>query len=161
MGQTSVTAAVITASVAVVLAVVAQLSTWALEHRNRVYERRRAALLDLQDAALAVRVALRRLNAALRTNATEVPVGSEVDLPDDPRATAAHVDAEALLALHLARVESPAVVTAALSWHEAARSSFLGGADVSAAETQAAWVRLNKLIGEELTVPGWWRRRRR
>lgn len=160
MNQTSLAVAVITASVAVVVAIAAQVSTWSLEHRNRVYERRRTALHDLQDAALAVRRSLRRLDTTLEVTTHESPYGVEVDAVDDPRAAAAYADADALLSLHLARVESHQVVASVLAWREAARSSFLGGDEVTASETEAAWGAMNRLIGEELRVPGWWQRRR-
>lgn len=160
--QASLTAAVITASVAVFVAVVAQISTWSLEHRNRVYERRRAALLDLQDAALAVRSSLLILGQELRTAATESPLGSDVSLPEDPRAARARADADALLSVRQARVESAAVQVALERWHQAARlAGFGAGDDVTAVDVEAAWADMNDLIGEELSVPGWWQRRRR
>ena len=161
MNLASVSAAVITAAVAVVLAVLSQISTWTLEHRNRVYERRRAALLDLQAAALTVRIALRDLGPALVAAAESAPRGPEVAVAEDPHATAARSDAEALLAMYLARVESARVRDGAVAWHRAARFSFLGGDDdVTARDEEAAWAQLNALVGTELSVPGWWQSRR-
>ncbi len=161
MNLASVSAAVITASVAVFVAVVAQVSTWTLEHHNRVYERRRAALLDLQAAALAVRTALRDLGPELIAAVETAPRGPEVAVAEDPRSTAARSDAEALLAMYLARVESPPVRATVRDWHQAARFSFLGGDDdVTARDEEAGWALMNDLIGTELTVPGWWGSRR-
>lgn len=162
MTTASLTAAVITASVAVLIAVVAQVSTWTLEHRNRVYERRRASLLDLQDAALAVRSTLLALGRELRATAADLSPGPDLATGEDPRVAVARSDADALLALRLARVESPAVREAVRRWHEAARFAAIGGGDdVTPNDLEAAWMDMNELIGEELTVPGWWRRRRR
>lgn len=161
MNLSSVTAAVITASVAVLVAVVSQLSTWTMEHRHRVYERRRAALLDLQAAALTVRAALRDLGPELLEAAETAPRGAQVAVTEDPRFAAARSDAEALLAVYLARVESARVAEAVAGWHRAARFSFLGGDDdVTARDEEAAWTGMNELIGTELTVPGWWQSRR-
>ena len=157
--QASLTVAVITASVAVLVAVLAQISTWSLEHRNRVYERRRAALHDVQDAALAVRSSLRLIAAAVRDRTAEVPPGGEVAPTEDPRITAAREDAAAVLALRLARVESMPVRESVRRWHEMARYSFLGDDAASDPDTEVAWNAMNELIGEQLTVPGWWRRR--
>lgn len=160
MGQASVTAAVITASVAVLVAVIAQVSTWTLEHRHRVYERRRAALLDVQDAAVHVRSALRRLAASLESRATQATSADALAPPQDAGTGAEVEDAAALLALRLARVESVAVRAAVNAWHDLARySSFLE--EASRPDAQVAWNAMNQLIAGELTVPGWWRRRLR
>lgn len=157
MTQGAVTAAVITASVAVVIAVLAQVSTWYLEHRNRVYERRRAALLDVQDAALQVRQALRRLAASVQDQAIGEPTAVLTPV-ESPRAEAEREDAEALLALRVARVDSLAVRAAVETWQETARYWFLDEDGREAAGR--AWNAMNELMGWELSVPGWWQRRR-
>jgi hypothetical protein len=37
---------------------------------------------------------------------------------------------------------------------------FLGGDDdVTGADEERAWAHMNHVVGEELTVPGWWGRR--
>jgi len=158
---TVVLAAVITASVAVLVAVVTQISTWQLEHRHRVYERRRSELLDVQDAALQVRGRLRDLGPTMRLAVEPTPeTGEAVVVVEDPHAAAARSDAEALLEVRLARVEAERVRTAVRHWQQSARFSFLGGDDdVTGADEERAWALMNQVVGEELTVPGWWGRR--
>jgi len=152
-------AAVITAAVAVVVVVIGQVSTWTLEHRNRVYERRRAALIDVQNAALGVRAALRRLAPGITTAAETAQGGTEIDVREDPELSLARGDADALLEVHLARVESSEVRRLVREWHTAARYSFLGTDDVTDRDEEVAWARMNSEIGGALAVPGWWRTR--
>lgn len=161
MGQGAVVAAVITACVAVVVAVVAQVSMWTLEHHNRTYERRRSALLDMQDTALKVRTELRTLGPKLRNAVEATELSETVVVPEDQAASAARADAEALLGMYLARVESGAVETSVRAWWAKARISFisLGDDDVTVRDEQLAWADMNEVVGHALTVPGWWRTR--
>jgi len=154
--QDGVVAAVITASVAVVVAVLSQLSTWTLEHHHRMYERRRAALLDVQDAALQVRGRLRDLGPAVLLAVERAEPAQQVEVDEDARVSAARSDAEALLEVRLARLESAEVREDVRAWQRAARFSFLGGDDVTTADEEAAWAAMNASVAEALTVPGWW-----
>jgi hypothetical protein len=155
--QDAVVAAVITASVAVIAAILSQVSTWTLEHHHRVYERRRSALLDVQDAALQVRGRLRDLGPAVLGAVERTEPAQQVEVHEDVRVSTARSDAEALLEVRLARVESGAVRDAVRAWQRAARFSFLGGDDdVTTADEEAAWASMNATVGDALTVPGWW-----
>jgi hypothetical protein len=155
--QDAVVAAVLTASVAVLAAVLSQVSTWTLEHHHRVYERRRSALLDVQDAALQVRGRLRDLGPAVRVAVERTEPAQQVEVDEDVRVSTARSDAEALLEVRLARVESGTVRDAVRSWQRAARFSFLGGDDdVTTADEELAWASMNATVGDALMVPGWW-----
>ncbi len=155
--QDAVVAAVVTASVAVLVAVLSQVSTWTLEHHHRVYERRRSALLDVQDAALQVRGRLRDLGPAVLVAVERTEPALQVEVDEDIRVSAARSDAEALLEVRLARVESTTVREAVRAWQRAARFSFLGGDDADTpADAEAAWASMNATVGDALTVPGWW-----
>ncbi len=149
-------AAVVTASVAVLVAVLSQVSTWTLEHHHRVYERRRSALLDVQDAALQVRGRLRDLGPAVLVAVERTEPAQQVEVDEDVRVSTARSDAEALLEMRLARVESTTVREAVRGWQRAARFSFLGGDDVTTADEEAAWASMNTTVADALTVPGWW-----
>lgn len=150
-----VAAAVITAAVAVVVAAVGQLETWRRERAGRRYERRRTALLEVQDAALAVRRALRvyggelrlQLAGAVRPATTRTRFAPRVEERD-------LADAQGLLEVRAVRLDVDRLGTAVAqelqAWVQTSREHFLSPTDVSAGEEQAAWRQLNEAVAAAL-----------
>ena len=152
--------AVITASAAVVGVVLAQLATAARERRHRAYAREREALLDVQDAALVVRSALRAAGTALEEAARSAPRSTHVVIAAPAEQEEAQAEAEGRLDVRLARVATADVVEAVRSWQLSARYAFLGDEDVTARDEQVAWSALNRAVASALDDRGWWERRR-
>lgn len=142
----AVVAAVITAAAAVVAVVVAQLLTARRERRARSHERERAALLDLQDAALLVRSALRATGTAIATAAPAGPASTHVVVVTPPDLEAAQSDADGRLDVRLARVGSGEVVAATRHWQRCARFAFLGDEDVTTRDELEAWAALQEAV---------------
>jgi hypothetical protein len=145
--EPSVVAAVITAAVAVVVAVITQLETWRRDRAVRRYELQRGALMDVQDAALQLRGRLRDYGQELRQAVDELPQGNIVAPTVQPRVNGAAADAEALLEVRLVRVDNPRVVESVASWRAAASEHFISQEDVTADEEKTAWSRLNAEVG--------------
>lgn len=147
----AVLAAVISASVAVVLAVVAQFETWRRERAGRAYERRRTALIDTQDAALDVRRELRRYGAALRAAVADAPSRASLSVDVDDAALAG---ATGRLEVCRSRLErrppSQAAGAALLAWQGAATEHFLSPNDVTAGAEQDAWERFVDAVADAL-----------
>jgi len=156
----AVLAAVITASAAVVGVVLAQLATAARERRHRSYAREREALLDVQDAALVVRSALRAAGTALEEAAQSAPRSTHVVIAAPAEQEEAQAEAEGRLDVRLARVATAEVVEAVRSWQLSARYAFLGDEDVTTRDEQEAWSALNLAVATALDDRGWWERRR-
>jgi hypothetical protein len=153
----AVLAAVITASVAVVLAVGAQVQTWRRDKGARAYERRRAALLDLQDAALELRRELRLYGAALRTAvgaAQEQAPGEGGRLVAPDVEDAAVADVTGVLEVRRSRLENTPLSAAAGNrldtWNSAATEHFLSPGDVTAGAEQDAWWAFNEAVAAAL-----------
>ena len=147
----AVLAAVISAAVAVVLAVVAQFETWRRERAARAYERRRTALIDCQDAALDVRRELRLYGAALRTAVTDAPSpGSLVVDVDDAGVAGARGRLEVCRTRLERRPLSQAAASALLAWESAATERFLSPDDVTAGAEQAAWEEFLDAVADAL-----------
>ncbi len=135
----AVGAAVIT----LLVAIGTQIALSVRESNARRYQRRRAALTDAQDAALALRGRVHEYGAISR--ATAGRPSSELE-----QAERRFVDARALLEVTLSRVDDPAVTAAAQRWRSAAEISFISSAEVSAAREQQEWQDLNAAIGSAL-----------
>ena len=154
----AVVTAVITASVAVVVAAYGQFETWRRERAAREYERRRDALIGVQEAALDLRRELRRygraLQAAVAENKEQVGVQTPVlvspDVPSD------HMDdATAVLGVRVTRLErkpeSEAVRAAADTWAATAREHFLSPQDETAGSESSAWDDMNEKVNTALS----------
>lgn len=135
--------ATIAATVSLLVALGTQVSLSVREAHARRYSRRRAALTDAQDAALALRGRVGEYGALSRANAGRASAELEA-------AERRYLDARALLEVTLSRVEDARVVTAAERWRSAAEVSFISTADLSAAGEQEQWQALNAVIGSAL-----------
>lgn len=134
---------IVAAVVSLLVAIGTQVTLSVRESRARRYLRRRAALIDAQDAALALRGRLGEYGALSRADAGR---------PSSELAAAErrYLDARALLEVTLSRVDDPAVVAAALRWRLAAEVSFISTAELSADQEQRAWQAVNTAIGGAL-----------
>ena len=139
----SLTSALIAAAVALIVALLSQVAGAARERASRRYDRRRAALLDAQDAALQLRQHLRDYGQLVRAHPGQpsVAVSAAEQHFDDSRSQ---------LAVALSRVEDRRVVTAVEQWRSAASVSFISVLDVSASREQASWDAMNDAIGRAL-----------
>ncbi len=129
--------------VSLLVAIGTQVALSVRDSHARRYSRRRSALTDAQDAALAVRGRLGEYGTLSRASAGRTT-------PELAAAERRYLDARALLEVTLSRVDDPAVVAAALSWREAAEVSFISSAEVSATTEQNRWQGLNAAIGSAL-----------
>ncbi|MEO6702653.1 MAG: hypothetical protein ABI140_05140 [Jatrophihabitantaceae bacterium] len=139
----SVVSALIAAVVAFAVAVFGQVAITSRERASRRYERRRAALLDVQDSALELRQHLREYGELVRAH------------PGQPNLATSNAEhrfdaARSRLAVALSRVEDQRSVAAVVAWREAASVSFISELDVSASQEQARWDELNGAIGRAL-----------
>jgi hypothetical protein len=145
-----VVASIITSSVAFVVAVGSGIRAEFSAAVERRYERRRSFLMDAQDAALALRNALRTYGTELERRASED--GDEdgsfalqvTDWVDDQVARA-----RGRLEVTASRVEDDAVRAALGTWVDLARRSLIGQEEDAAAE-QGAFDEVNRLIGAAL-----------
>jgi hypothetical protein len=135
--------ATVGALVSLLVAIGTQVALSVRETHARRYSRRRAALTDAQDAALAIRGRLGEYGALSRASAGR-------STPELAAAERRYLDARALLEVTLSRVDDPSVVVAAQRWQAAAEVSFISSAEVSAASEQRRWQELNAAIGSAL-----------
>jgi len=146
-GPSPATVTVISATVGAVVSLLVAIGTQVVlsvrDSNARRYSRRRAALTDAQDAALAMRGRLGEYGMLSRAN-----LGRST--PELAAAERHYVDARALLEVTLSRVDDQRVVAATLAWREAAEVSFISSAEVSAGTEQDRWQRLNTAIGSAL-----------
>lgn len=158
----AVTAPVVAASAAVLVGVRAD-ATMRRGRERRRHERRRTAVLELQEAALGLRSALRAYGLALRSGLQEPqaqpqppevrpsrpvgPVGAEAGTTE-LRA------AEGLLEVRVVRLDDTgthrALGTSVTAWRQTAKEHFVGPYTVFAAAEQAAWDRLDRAVSRAL-----------
>jgi hypothetical protein len=131
------------AVVSLLVAIGTQVALSVRESHSRRYLRRRTALIDAQDAALAVRGRLSEYGTLSRANAGR-------PTPELEATERRYLDARALLEVSLTRVDDPAVIAAARRWRSAAEVSFISTAEVTAASEQQRWQELNDAIGSAL-----------
>ncbi|SHG12958.1 hypothetical protein SAMN05443575_1451 [Jatrophihabitans endophyticus] len=112
--------AVITASVAVVVAIVTQVWTSQRSRIDRQYVSRRAGLAEAQDAMLDLREALAEYGRGIRAS------------QDQPELEAAKRTATGRFETRVARVHDDAVATAMSTWRSAAERSLISVEDLSA-----------------------------
>lgn len=136
--------ALIAAAVSLLVAVFSQFSSARREKAERVYQRHRTALLDVQDAALALRQALADFGALVRA--------SPGIRSDDLLGTEREFDrALGLLEVSLSRVDLAEVRESVTAWRQAAQVSFISVHDVvSRSDEQRAWEVMNAAIGNAL-----------
>jgi hypothetical protein len=133
----------VAAVVALLVAIGTQVTLSVRESHARRYQRRRAALIDAQDAALALRGRVGEYGALSRSTAGRLS-------PDLAAAERRYLDARSLLEVTLSRVDDPAVVAATQRWREAAEVSFISTAEVPATHEQREWQAVNTAIGSAL-----------
>lgn len=136
--------ALIAAAVSVVIAVFSQFSLNRRDRQERLYQRHRAALLAIQDAALTLRQALADFGELARA----VPGNRPAELIQAER----EFDrALGVLEVMLSRVENAEVRRLVTAWRLIAQVSFISVHDeVSRPDEQRAWSALNAAIGDAL-----------
>jgi hypothetical protein len=136
--------ALIAAVVSLLVALASQLGLARRDQRERRYQRRRASLLEVQNAALDLRQAL----AGFGVLARAFPGVRSAELLDAER----EFDrALAVLEVRLSRLESAEVRELVTQWRLAAQVSFISVHDVvSRPDEQRAWAELNTAIGAAL-----------
>jgi hypothetical protein len=150
--DTSVAAAVITSGAALVVAVGGGVRNELRSAADRRYDRRRAFLTDAQDAALALRDALRDYGAALRALAAApgVEPAGAFTLSVPPRLDAEVSLAEGRFGVARSRLDDDAVAASLARWRSVARVSLIDQSEAPAAAEQRAFDELNELIGAAL-----------
>src|SRR6476646_1319021 len=141
---TTIETALIAAATALVVAVVTQFVTWRRERTQRTYDRRRSALLDAQDAALAVRGRYGEFGDVTRTEPITRP------LSVSGQAQRRLSDALAELGVRLSRVDDHVVVAAVERWSDQARYHAISAEEVSEVEESQAWDAMNEAFGSAL-----------
>lgn len=136
--------AVVAAATAVVVALFTQFVTWRRERTERVYERRRAALLDAQDAALALELRLGEFSRAAERAPGRPPSAALRE------AEAAISDGLAMLEVRLARVEDASVVQAVTEWRQRASLHAISAEEVRAEVERALWTAMNDRFARAL-----------
>lgn len=140
---TALDTALIAAVVSLLVALVSQFGTSVRDSNARRYERRRAALLDAQNAALELRKRLREYGQLIRTH----PGGPSEEFG---RAEQQFDDSRSALDVALSRVEDQQVQRALRQWQAAAEVSFVSALDMPASREQAAWAAMNDAVGRAL-----------
>jgi inorganic triphosphatase YgiF len=138
-------AALIGAASALVIALTTQVAISRRDRGARLSERRRTALVDAQDAALAVRNSLGDYGPLARQASGH---------RSDAELTAARQradDAFALLEVCLTRVDDAEIVAGVMAWLERARFHYVSLEEVTTAEESALWKAMNERFGAALT----------
>jgi hypothetical protein len=130
---TAIDSALIAALVSLLVALASQLGMSLRDSFARRYERRRAALLDAQDAALELRRA--------HPGQSSAEFGDAEQHFDDSRSA---------LEVAASRVEDRQVLQALRQWQAAAEVSYVSVLDLSASREQASWAAMNDAIGRAL-----------
>ena len=147
----SVVAALITSGAALVVAVGGSLRSDFRSATERRYERRRASLVDAQDAALALRTALSEYGASLRSRTSSATPARGSFVMSVPDAVDHDVlAAEGQLQVVRSRVGDTGVVAAIDRWRALARVTLIDPRDGEASAEQEAFGELNRLIGTAL-----------
>ncbi|MFL6164456.1 MAG: hypothetical protein ACJ74U_19850 [Jatrophihabitantaceae bacterium] len=139
--------ALIAAAVSLLVAVFTQLSLSRRDRQERLYQRRRTALLDVQNAALALRQALADFGELARAT----PGYRSAELIEAER----RFDrTSGLLEVMLSRVADAEVAELVNDWRRIAQVSSISVQDeVSRPDEQRAWAALNSTIGNALGQP--------
>lgn len=143
--STSVLAVVISAAVSLVVVVVTQLWTSRRERNIQAYERRRYALIEVQDSALELRNALSRFGPLARRasgGAPSLELGAAQQRVDD---------AFARLDVRLTRMDDVRLTELVRAWRGLARFHYVSQEEVTTAAEAAAWQAMNDAFGVALT----------
>jgi inorganic triphosphatase YgiF len=137
--------ALVAAAVSLVVFALTQLWTSRREQRTQAYHRRRSAVTEVQDAALALRSALGAFGPLART-ASGRAVGGEL-------AAAQHRVDEAFAALEvkLTRLDDAEITQAVVAWRDMARFHYVSLEEVTTSDERAAWAQMNARLGTALT----------
>jgi hypothetical protein len=136
--------AFIAAAVALLVAVITQVSLFRRDRRERLYQSRRTALLDVQDAALALRQALAEYGPLVR-----ITPGERTDEVLD--AERQFDRTSGILEVRLSRMDNPEVAELVANWQRIAQVSSISVKDeVSRSDEHHAWATLNAAIGNAL-----------
>jgi hypothetical protein len=141
----SLWSALIAAATAVIVFVLTEIAVSRRERGSRAYNRRRQALIQLQDAALALRNELAEFGPLAR-QATGAAPGAEMS-----GAQRRAGDAFALVDVTLTRIDDDAVRRAVLAWRDRARFHYVSAEEVTTAEELELWQTMNATIGAALT----------
>jgi hypothetical protein len=141
--STAIDSALIAAVVSLLVALASQLGMSIRDSFARRYERRRAALLDAQDAALELRKRLREYGLLIRAH----PGQSSAEFGD---AEQHFDDSRSALEVAVSRIEDRQVLQALRQWQAAAEVSYVSVLDLSASREQASWAAMNDAIGRAL-----------
>jgi hypothetical protein len=148
----AVVAALVTSGVAVVVAGLSSLREERRRGANRRDDRRRTALTETQDAALALRNALRDYGAALRSRTATRPSGPGtayvMSVPEPVDAAVSAAEGRVMVAR--SRLAEEPVEAALDHWRAVARISLIDPSDAEASAEQDAFAALNELIGTAL-----------
>lgn len=141
---TALQSAFIAAAVALLVAVITQVSLFRRDRRERRYQRHRTELLQVQEAALALRQALAEYGESARAargaRSTELLAAER----EFDRTSGA-------LEVMLSRVENDEVRDRVHAWRRIAQVSFISVQDeVSLPDEQHAWTALNDAVGTAL-----------
>jgi hypothetical protein len=142
--STSLWSALIAAVTALVVFALTQLVTSRRERGGRAHRQRRGALIDVQDAALALRNELGEYGPLARQATGALPGTGLV------AARQRADDAFALLGVKLTRVDDAAVRAAVVGWRDRARFHYVSAEEVTTAEELELWEVMNETIGAAL-----------
>jgi hypothetical protein len=142
---TSLWSALIAAVTALVVFLLTQVVVGRREVGARTYQRRRTALIEVQDAALELRNELGKYGPLARQALGGSP-GTDL-----LRAKQSADDAFALLGVKLTRIDDDAVNAAVVLWRDSARFHYISAEEVTTAEEVALWDAMNATIGSALT----------
>jgi hypothetical protein len=140
----AVTAALIAAAVSLAVAVLTQLGLVRRDRAERRYHRRRTALLEVQDAALSLRLRLSEYGALSRRHpGHRTPETTEAERQFD--------QARGLLEVALSRVEDRIVLARVTEWRAKAQVISISSDDeVTVRQEETAWHDLNAAVGRAL-----------
>jgi hypothetical protein len=140
-----VVASLISSSVAVLVAVGSAVRSDLQRAGDRRYERRRMFLIDAQEAALALRDALRNYGDVLQHIASNPPFAGGTD--EQRRAVAVAVGR---LDIASSRIDDAAVVEALAHWEQLARETLIAVEQNAAPNEEAAFTEVNRLVSQAL-----------
>jgi hypothetical protein len=138
--STNVWSAVIAAATALVVFLLTQIVVGRRESRTRASDRRNAALIAAQDAALEVRSSLNAYGPLARR-------ASGRSGGDELAAASRRVDdALARLDVAVTRIDAPGVAATITAWRDRARWHYLSAEEVPTAEELALWEAMNAAV---------------
>lgn len=142
--MSNIWAALIGASSALLVAFVTELAIGRRERAARAFDRRSAALMAAQDAALELRSALNEYGPLVRR------LRGAADGAELAGARRRVDDATARLGVTLSRIDDPAVAAAITAWRDRARFHYVSTEEVTTAEEARSWEAINSAVGSAL-----------